>query len=204
GIVSAAGANITHKVMSTPHDHLAAGPHCRVKFSASGGIGGAGSCPTICAGIVSAPSVQPVTNTIIKISAPKDHFTAGPDYRVIDSRRRRVGGAGACPTVGGGIIFAAGVQIAAAPQSAPDDHFTAGPDCGVSVSAKGLVGGAGGCPAVGVRILSPAGVKTAATISAPHDHFTAGPDCRVKLSAVWRADNVRWSPCVIGARIRVG
>src|SRR5206468_2377814 len=152
----------------------------------------------------SAPGVQPVTNTIIKISAPKDHFTAGPDGSVIDSRRRRVGGAGGCPTVGGGIIFAAGVQIAAAPQSAPDDHFTAGPDCRVSVSAKGRVGSAGGYPAIGARIVSPAGVQIAAAISAPHDHFTAGPDCRVKLSAVGRADNARWSPCVIGARIRVG
>ena len=155
GIVSAAGAKIIREVMSTPHDHLAAGPHCRVKFSASGRIGGAGSYPTICAGIVSAPGVQPVTHTIIKISAPKDHFTAGPDYRVIDSRRRRVGGAGCCPTVCAGIV-------------------------------------------------SPAGVQIAAVTAAPHDHFTAGPDCRVKLSAVWRADNVRWSPCVIGARIRVG
>src|SRR5207253_5316442 len=141
--------NITHKVMCTPHDHLAAGPHCRVKFSASGGIVGAGSCPTICAGIVSAPSVQPVTNTIIKISAPKDHFTAGPDYRVIDSRRRRVGGAGCCPTVCAGIVSPAGAKILRQVISAPDDHFTAAPDCCVMLSAKRCVDSGGCRPAVG-------------------------------------------------------
>src|SRR5436309_9466464 len=101
------------------------------------------------------------------------------------------------------IMSAAAVKIAAV-SSPPHDHFAAGPDCRVTVSAKGRVGSAGGYPAIGARIVSPAGVQIAAAISAPHDHFTAGPDCRVKLSAVWRADNVRWSPCVIGARIRVG
>src|SRR5207302_1035760 len=136
----------------------------------------------------------------------------GPDYRVIDSRRRRVGGAGCCPTVCAGIVSPAGAKILRQVISAPDDHFTAGPDCRVMLSAKGRVGSAGGYPAVCAGIVSPAGVQIsppgavliAAVISAPHDHFTAGPDCCVKLSAVWRADNVRWSPCVIGARIRVG
>src|SRR5207244_13402085 len=99
---------------------------------------------SICAGIVSDPGVQPVTNTIIKISAPKDHFTAGPDYRVIDSRRRRVGGAGCCPTVCAGIVSPAGAKILRQVISAPDDHFIAGPDCRVMLSAKGRVGGAGG------------------------------------------------------------
>src|SRR5207244_12644931 len=110
---------------------------CRVKFSASGGIVGAGSCPTICAGIVSAPGVQPVTTTIIKISAPNDHFSARPDCRVIDSEGRRVGSAGGCPTVGAGIVSHVVVEIAFDVRvSAPDDHFTAGPDWRVLVSAR--------------------------------------------------------------------
>src|SRR5437588_590532 len=71
------------------------------------------------------------------------------------------------------------------------------------VWAEGRVGSAGCGPAVGAGIVSPAGVQIAAAISAPHDHFTAGPDCRVKLSAVGRADNARWSPCVIGAGRRL-
>jgi hypothetical protein len=42
---------------------------------------------------------------------------------VIVSAIRRVGGAGGCPTVGAGIISAAGVEIAAAVSSAPRRSF---------------------------------------------------------------------------------
>ena len=70
----------------------------------------------------------------------------------------RVGSAGGCPTVGAGIISAAGVQIAAV-ISTPDDHFTAGPDCRVRLSAIGRVGRAGGYPTVGAGIISSAGVQ---------------------------------------------
>src|SRR5207244_6451662 len=75
--------------------------------------------------------------------------------------------------------------------------------CPVRRSAQGRRGSARATPAIGALIVSPAGVHIGATISAPHDHFTAGPDCCVKLSAVGRADNARWSPCVIGARRRL-
>src|SRR5439155_27290746 len=114
------------------------------------------------------------------------------------------GCAGGCPAVLAAVVPPAVVQIDAV-TAAPHDHFTAGPNCPVKESAKGRVGSAGGYPAIGARIVFRAGVQIAAAVpSTPHDHFAAGPDCRVKLSAVWRADNVRWSPCVIGARIRVG
>ena len=47
-------------------------------------------------GIVSPASVQIAG---IAISAPDDHFTAGPHCRVTVSGRGRIGGAGGCPTV---------------------------------------------------------------------------------------------------------
>ncbi len=61
-----------------------ASPDCGVPLSASGRIGGACGCPTICAGIVSPAGVQ------IRVAAPPapdNHFTAGPDCRVIGSDR---------------------------------------------------------------------------------------------------------------------
>ena len=46
------------RIKAAPDDHFAAGPHCRVKLSSVGRVGGAGGCPTIGAGIVSAAGVQ--------------------------------------------------------------------------------------------------------------------------------------------------
>ena len=43
---------------SAPDDHFAAGPDCRVSYSGSGRVGGAGGRPTIGAGIVSPAGVQ--------------------------------------------------------------------------------------------------------------------------------------------------
>ncbi len=97
--------------------------------SSGGRVGRAGGCPTVRVGIVSPAGVQ--TAEAVK-SAPDDHFAAGPDCGVTDSRRGRVGGAGGCPTIRAGIISAAGVERAGS-VSAPDDHFTAGPDCCVTL-----------------------------------------------------------------------
>ena len=47
-------------VISAPDDHFSAGPHCRVTVSGRGRVGGAGGCPTVRAGIVSAAGVQTV------------------------------------------------------------------------------------------------------------------------------------------------
>src|SRR2546430_17230630 len=66
-----------------------------------------------------------------------DHFTAGPDCRMPLSASGRVGQAGGRPTVGAGIISAAGVRPAA-----PDDHFTAGPDGRVEGPGTNGVSGA--------------------------------------------------------------
>jgi hypothetical protein len=114
-----------------------------VTESGSGRAGGAGSCPTVSAGIVSPAGVQ----IAAIISAPDDHFAAGPHCRVLVSGSGRAGGAGSCPTVGAGIVSPAGVQIAAI-KSAPNDHFAAGPHCRVKISGSGRAGGAGGCPRV--------------------------------------------------------
>ena len=53
------------------------------------------------------------------ISAPDDHFAAGPDCRVKLSGIGRVGGAGGCPTIGAGIVSAAGVQKVPLPLTPP-------------------------------------------------------------------------------------
>ena len=122
-----------------------------------------------------------------------------------ESGRGRAGGAGGCPTIGAGIIYAAGVKIVDA-ISAPHDHF-AGPHCCVLLSASGRVGGAGGCPTISARIVSPAGVQMARDpinkiikIPAPDDHFASCPDCRVPLSAIGCIDGAGGCP-TIGAGV---
>src|SRR5437763_9868665 len=71
------------------------------------------------------------------ISAPNDHFTAGPDCRMIRSGSGRVGGAGGSPTIRAGIVSPAGVdKVSAGDDTTPDDHFTAGPDVPVNVPGR--------------------------------------------------------------------
>ena len=92
-------------------------------------------CRTRCSGAVSPAGV----NGLPSVSAPDDHFTAGPDCRVTVSRGGRVRGAGGCPTVGAGIVSPAGVQMAGEIASAPDDHFAAGPHGCVTGRAAGAL-----------------------------------------------------------------
>ena len=101
--------------------------------------------------------LPPVFKWPAGISAPDDHFTAGPHCRVIIAGRGRVGRAGGCPTIRAGIVSPAGVSIR---KSAPDDHLIASPYCRVFGSARGRVGGAGGYPTIDARIVSPAGVES--------------------------------------------
>ena len=120
------------------------------------------------------------------VSAPDDHFTAGPHCRVTGSGSGRVGRAGGCPTIGAGIVSPAGVQQSP-PISAPDDHFTAGPHCRVIASGSWVRWSV----LVAVQ-LSVLGLYLPPVFrnwqlryqSAPDDHFTAGPDCRVTSRAV--------------------
>ena len=111
-IVSSAGVQIgtigIAEAAPAPDDHFAAGrtPYCRVRASGRGRVDGAGGCPTVGAGIVSAAAVL-ITTAVIP--APDDHFAAGPDCRVTVSKGRRVGGAGGRPTIRAGIVPPAGI-----------------------------------------------------------------------------------------------
>ena len=51
-------------ILPAPDDHFAAGPHRGVTASSGGRVGGAGGCPTISAGIVSAAGVKNVAAAI--------------------------------------------------------------------------------------------------------------------------------------------
>src|SRR5215831_11274651 len=129
-------------VPTAPDDHFGAGPHCRVPLSAIRRVADGGGVPTIGAGVISAAGVQinVVAQAVKKMPTPDDHFGAGPHCRVPLSAIRRVADGGGVPTIGAGVISAAGVQINVVAQAVkkmptPDDHFGAGPHCRVPLSA---------------------------------------------------------------------
>src|SRR5207302_564082 len=142
-------------------------------------------------------------------SAPDDHLhlAASPHCRVKKSGSGRVAGICGCPTVGGGIISAAGVKNKGTTKPAPYNHFAAGPDRGVARSGSGRIDGSGCRPTS--RTVAPRGVHTAAVVSAPHDHFVAGPDCGVSGSAIRRVADAGRRPTisdgiVVAPRVQVG
>src|SRR5262249_21260409 len=97
GIVSPAGVQGPEVTPSTPDDHFAAGPHCRVSLSATRCVAGVGGAPTIRTRVVSAASVQ-----IVKVridASPDDPFAAGPDWRVQAPAIGCVGRAGGGPVI---------------------------------------------------------------------------------------------------------
>ena len=94
-MISAPGVKNSAIVGTAPDNHLTAGPNCGVIVPRSRGVGGAGGCPAVDAGIVSAAGVEIIGSN----SAPDDHFAAGPHCRVIDSGSGRAGGARGCPRV---------------------------------------------------------------------------------------------------------
>src|SRR5439155_21251752 len=125
------------------------------------------------------------------------------DCRVIVPGSGRIGGAGSCPTVSGGIVSVAGVHLIAyhcPVTSAPKDHFAPGPHSCVVSSGSGRVGGTGGCPTIGAGIISPASVKkvVAAIISgsAPDNHFAPGPHSRVQVPPIGRVGSTVRCPTV--------
>ena len=84
-------------MVAAPDDHFTATPNRGMTASAVGGVGGAGSCPTVRAGIISAACVC-VAATYE--SAPDNHFMAGPDCRVKSrSTLGSIGHGGSCPSV---------------------------------------------------------------------------------------------------------
>ena len=181
-IVAPASVENAAGALSAPDDHLAAGPNCRVIDLAP-----SGALVVLVAVQVSVLGsyLPPVFKywCCRHTSAPDDHFTAGPNCRVIVPCLGRVGGAGSCPAISAGIVSPASVEKVAGVVSAPDDHLAAGPNCRVEVSRLGRIGGTGDGPAISAGIVSPASVHiAAAVISAPDDHLTAGPHCRVIVS----------------------
>ena len=184
---------VRRSTISTPNDHLTAGPDRRVRIRCIG-----------CVDLLVAVQLSVLGSYLPPVflrprAAPDDHFTAGPDCGVIASGSGRVGSAGGCPTVRARIISPAGVRVCpVADLSTPDDHLTAGPDCRVKDSVDGRVGGAGRCPTIGAGIVSPASVS--GTPHAPDDHFTAGPDCGVNVSGRGRVGGAGRCP-TIGAGI---
>ena len=151
-----------------------------------------------CAGNSGAQYLPPVFVwiTASDMSAPDDHFAAGPDCRVIQSGQWARWSCWWLSNYPCWDCISRRCLKARDNLSAPDDHFTASPHCRVTESGSGRVGGAGGCPTIRARIVSPAGVHDRHVPSAPDDHFTAGPHCRVTVSASGRVGGAGGRPTI--------
>ena len=142
------------------------------------------------------PPVFKIAGAII--SAPDDHFTAGPHCRVTVSGSGRVGRAGGCPTIRAGIVSPAGVQIVVRHHIHPRRSF----HCRSTLPCDTYrpVGALVVLVAVQLSVLGlylPPVFKVAAAIrSAPDDHFTAGPHCRVNESGSGRVGRAGGCPTI--------
>ena len=94
-------------------------------------IGGAGSRPVICGGIVSAARVEKQVLLEV-VPTPHNHLTPSPDGRVSNPSVGRVGRAGFEPTIRGWVISRACIHVVAVAVTSPYDHFIAGPYCGMA------------------------------------------------------------------------
>ena len=192
-LVTPAGIQKNRVIPSTPDDHLAAGPDCRMKAPSGGRAGCAGSCPAIGAGLYLPPLFKAIAT---EKSAPDDHLAAGPDCRVSyrAGARQWCWWRSNCPCWD---CISRRCSNRMPIVSTPDDHFTASPHSRVILSGTRRVGGAGGCPTVRARIVSPAGVQSvAAIISSPDDHFAASPHCHVARPRIRRVGGARGRPTV--------
>ena len=88
---------------TTPDNHLASGPNCRVARPGIRRVGSACGNPRVCGGIIPTSGVY--------TSAPDNHFAAGPDCGVRRSAFRRIDSASGCPAIRARIISSAGVQF---------------------------------------------------------------------------------------------
>src|SRR5205823_4681748 len=136
-----------------------AGPDGGVNVSRIRRAGSARCCPAICSGVVSPTGVHVLVAIIIKKPDPDNHHSPGPDGGVTVSHIGRVGGAGCCPTVCGGIVSPAVGGYAALSLHDALPIFTAGPDGGVNVSRIGHAGSARCCPAITSWVVSPTCVQ---------------------------------------------
>jgi hypothetical protein len=184
---------------ATPDDHFAAGPYRCVRVSRRGGVGCAGSRPTIASRIVSAASVAIVKRGVD--AAPDDHFAAGPYCGVSSTAEYIIRDAGSRPTVRVRIVSAARVQIDRLISSTPHHHFAARPDRSMVPSRFRRIDRAGSCPSVCAGIVSPACIQVAVKTtsnSTPDDHLGAGPDCGVLDSSYGRVGRSSSCPSVVG------
>ena len=108
--------------LSTPDDHFAVIPNCRLVCSGTRRVTCASGHPTIRAGIISPTGVQNVAR--IKIDAtPNNHFAAGPYCRMAVSGFGSTGNAGSCPTICSQIISPTGVHVSRHDQCHPKRSF---------------------------------------------------------------------------------
>src|SRR4029077_20622984 len=158
----------------------------------------AGRCPTVRNGVVSPAGVKVINKAAVDVtkSAPDDHLTASPNGGVIVPSKRRIGGAGFCPTICTRIVLPTGVKVTAKVLPTPNNHLTAAPDCGVIHSDGGRVNGARCCPAICGGIIAPTGVKIGGALSAPDNHFAAGPDGRMIIPRFGGVGGARCRPAV--------
>src|SRR6266496_1632572 len=114
-----------------------------------GGVDGAGSRPTICAGVIPPTRVKNIREETG--ATPDNHLTTGPHCGVTLSRVWRCGICG-CPTIRVRIVSPTRVQIDEIEiiKATPDDHQTARPDCCVSLSGVRCISCAGSSPAIRV------------------------------------------------------
>jgi hypothetical protein len=126
--------------LATPDNHLAAGPDGGISESPSGRVRRCRGSPAIGTRVVFPAGVEIKMIGLVP-PTPDDHFCAAPNRGVTKAGSRRVGGAGANPSVTGGIVLAAAVDNGAgAVVAAPDNHFASGPDCTVIVAPDGCTG----------------------------------------------------------------
>src|SRR5438034_718410 len=104
-IVSSARIQNVTAVLTTPHDHFAARPYCRMICPGSGSVGGRGCCPAISTRVIFSAGSYIIGAGAT--SAPNDHFVASPHCLMVFSPSGRVDGAGSGPTVGTRIVSAA-------------------------------------------------------------------------------------------------
>ena len=128
--VSSPIVEIVRAIISTPDNHFAARPHCRVTGTANRCLGRAGRYPTVCAWSVSTAGVHYPDQVIV--SSPDNHFAPTPYCSMKLSTRWGVCHAGVTPTVSRGIVSAAtGWKASIVPT--PNDNFIASPDRCVTV-----------------------------------------------------------------------
>ncbi len=147
------------RTISTPDDHFAAGPYCRVRVSGDRDVNEGCGHPTIRAWVISSARVRVVKGFVP--AAPNNHFIAGPDCGVSDPAKRHIHKTSRHPTVDNGIVSAASAQVGMVRdriRSTPDNHFAARPHCGVIPSCRRHIDRAGQRPTVRARIVSPAAV----------------------------------------------